>query len=424
MLRRILARSGVVFAAIATLATLALAPGSARAGGNCSVTSVGLTPITDLGAGFYLGHQGGLYPGGSNVRPVLHNANGLSIANAIAPLDTLGAPDPAGRVVLISIGMSNTTDEFSHFVPKAMGYSPRNPRLLVIDCAQGGQSAEKIVDPAWPYWDFVSARLRQAHSSPAQVQVVWLKEAVAGPRGGWPAATDTLREYLGTIVQLLEQKLPNLKLCYLSSRIYAGYATGVSALNPQPYAYESGFAVKDLIEAQINGADSLSWQQRRAPWLAWGPYLWADGLDARADGLTWPCADFLNDGTHPSQIARELVSDSLMRFFSTDETTVPWFLGSSTAGVGLRAGTLELAIAPNPAESETEFRFGAPAGVGWRLEVLDAAGRRVSEIWRGFGNGTPVSVRWAGTGGAGVYWARLSAGTRVVSKAFVALGRR
>src|SRR5205814_5733577 len=100
------------------------------------------------------------------------------------------------------------------------------------------------------------------------------------------------------------------------SRIYAGYATGVSALNPEPYAYESGFAVKWLIEGQINGADSVNYDPARgpvqAPWLSWAPYLWADGLTPRNDGLTWVCSSFQSDGTHPSATGRDIVADSLL----------------------------------------------------------------------------------------------------------------
>jgi hypothetical protein len=415
---------------LAALLALALAAGAASAGGNCSVTSVARTPLTDLGAGFYQGHQGGLYPGGSNARPPQHESDGLGIANAIAPLDTFGVPDPSGRVVLISIGMSNTTQEFSTFVPLAMGWSPRNPRLLVVDCAQGGQSADKIVDPTAAYWSFVDAKLRLAHSSPAQVQVVWLKEAVADPTGGWPAATDTLGAYLGTIVRLIRAKMPNARLCYLTSRVYAGYATGVSNLNPEPYAYESGFAVKDLIAAQIAGVDSLSWQAGHAPWLSWGPYLWADGLDPRGDGVTWVCDYLQADGTHPSPSGRQVIADSLMRFFSTDVTTTPWFLGSNPAAVAGGAAALEFSVSPNPAEREVEFRFSAPAGVRWRIDVLDPAGRLVGQAANGVGTGGPASVRWSGEDGlggplaAGVYWARLTIGARAISKPFVALGGR
>ena len=425
-------RDAVVHALLIAIVTPALTATPARAGGNCSVTSVGLTPLNQLGTGTYKGFQGGLYPGGSNLRPPAHNAAGIAIASAIAPLDTFGVPDPAGAVVLISIGMSNTTMEFSHFVSKAMSYPARSPQLLVIDCAQGGQSADRIVNPAAPYWDFVNTRLRLAGSSPAQVQAVWLKEAIARPTGPFPVSMDTLMWDLGTIARLIEQKLPQVRLCYLSSRIYAGYATGVSQLNPEPYAYESGFAVKGIIMAQMGGADSLSYALGRAPWLAWGPYLWADGLTPRADGLTWPCWDFNNDGTHPADFGRELVADSLLRFFTTDETTVPWFLGQSTAGVPEpgSANGFELAIAPNPAREGVEIAFTAPAEATWRVEIIDAGGRRVAEVARGTGHGGPESRRWSGcdAGGAavrpGMYWVRLTVGARQVARRFAVLDRR
>ena len=44
---------------------------------------------------------------------------------------------------------------------------------------------------------------------------------------------------------------PNLKLVFLASRIYGGYAH-TDKINPGPYAYEYGFSVKWLIQAQVN----------------------------------------------------------------------------------------------------------------------------------------------------------------------------
>src|SRR5206468_5538026 len=80
----------------------------AFAGGNCARESTGMVPLIDLGTGSYKGAEGGLYPDGSNHRPLDHNAAGVAIAQSISRLDTLGQPDPLhGRVVLISIGMSN-----------------------------------------------------------------------------------------------------------------------------------------------------------------------------------------------------------------------------------------------------------------------------------------------------------------------------
>ncbi len=77
--------------------------------------------------------------------------------------------------------------------------------------------------------------------------------------------------------------------------MYGGYAT--VNLNPEPYAYESGFSVKWLIQAQVNEirtgeidpiAGDLDYQTGQAPWLAWAEYEWADGVKPRcSDDLTW-----------------------------------------------------------------------------------------------------------------------------------------
>ena len=104
------------------LFALLLLPAAGHAS-NCAVTSVGKTPLDDLGPGTYQGQQGGLYPDGENQRPPAHDAAGRAIAEAITPINN--------RVVLISIGMSNATQEFSRFVPLAMSYPGRNPALRV-----------------------------------------------------------------------------------------------------------------------------------------------------------------------------------------------------------------------------------------------------------------------------------------------------
>ena len=401
----------LVFAAACLIVLL---PPDHAGASNCAGTSTGLIPLIDLGTGFYQGAQGGLYPGGSNTRPPAHLAAGLAIANAIAPLDTFGNPDPNGRVVLISIGMSNTTMEFSTFVPKANADPAKRADVLVVDCAQGGQAASDIKDPNAPYWSTVATRLRQAHSSPAQAQVVWLKEALRGPTGGFPAATDTLRWYLGSIVRVIKDKLPNARICYLASRIYAGYAS--TTLNPEPYAYESGFAVKGLIATQMSGEDSLNFDPAagpvEAPWLTWGPYLWADGLNPRSDGLIWTCDDFNSDGTHPTTAGRDVVADSLLAFFKRDETAVPWFVNGLVA-VGGTPAQAPLFLAPNPARTHVELSAPWPFG---SVEVMDVAGRRLFSSgalrWM-MGPQTEYRYRWDLRDDAGrrvpngLYWIRV-----------------
>ena len=63
-----------------------------------------------------------------------------------------------------------------------------------------------------------------------------------------------------------------------------------------------------------------------APWLSWGPYLWADGPIPRSDRFNWLCSDLQNDFTHPSSTGIAKVASELLCFFKTDPTAVPWFL--------------------------------------------------------------------------------------------------
>ena len=421
-------------ASAAILISLAAFPGRSWAV-DCTRDSTGMIPLTDLGPGFYQGFQGGLYVGGSNQRPAAHTQAGLSIANSTSPLDTLGNVDSsAGKVVLISIGMSNTTQEFQTFVPKAKADPLKKPDVLVVDCAVGGMSADRIDDSRAAYWDSVATRLRRAGSSPLQAQVVWLKEANATPHGAFPASAETLQWNLASVVRIIKEKLPNVRLCYVTSRIYAGYAT--TNLNPEPYAYESAFAVKWLIDSQIRG-DSLNFDPARgvvdAPWLSWGPYLWADGLNPRGDGLTWPCSYFQSDGTHPAAGARNLVADSLLAFMEHDPTAVPWYSGGTVTAAPTGeapAGAIALTIAPNPSLGISRVLFAPGRGEAWRLEVFDLAGRLVRGIGSGVGTGAREERRWDGraTSGRrapqGIYWIRLSAAGAHVSRRSVLLESR
>jgi hypothetical protein len=297
---------------------------------NCAATTVGLTPLSDLRSGTYKGEPGGLYPGRSNVRPAAHEAAGLAIAKSIHPLDQSGAASPDGRYAFVSIGMSNTTMEFSVFKPMADREPGKDPHLVIVDGAQGGQTAaiwssRSFTDVPWSVLD---NRLKQAGVTPQHVVVAWVKQADANPTSGWPAHAQTLNNELVVLLQRLKQHCPNLQIAYLSSRIYAGYA--VTSLNPEPYAYEGAFSVRWTIEDQLRGAGTLNYDPNAgpsvSPWLSWGPYLWTDGMKGRSDGLTWSCSDVRsNDGTHPSTSGSQKVADLLLDFVRTDSTARAWF---------------------------------------------------------------------------------------------------
>lgn len=315
-------------------------------------------PLTDMvtGAATYLGYEGGLYPNHSNLLPIAQALTGVERANLIQPLDINGNPAVGGKYVLLSLGMSNTTQEFCvannvdgvtcnawTFMGQAAGDPMVNhTSLVIINGARSGQGATLWDSATDPNYDWVrDFTLTPLGLSEQQVQAVWVKVANPNPTLSLldpNADAYQLLTSLGNIVRALKVRYPQLRQVFLSSRIYAGYAT--TSLNPEPFAYESGFAVKWLIEAQIaqmasGGAviDPLAGDLNYdtiAPWLAWGPYLWADGLTPRSDGLTWVPADLEADGTHPSQTGETKVGTLLLNFLSSSTQTRCWFRVNAT----------------------------------------------------------------------------------------------
>lgn len=290
--------------------------------------------LTDLGSSGYVrldgtitAFAGGLYPGGHNQPPAGHLAGGKALAQEITPLGADGKPSPDGRIVLLAIGMSNTAMEFRAFRDRLKLEPAVNPRLSAVSGAAAGQVAQYWLAADAPNWGHVADRLRHEHLTPLQVQAAWVKLTRTGG-GKFPDQARGLQSDLAVVVHHLHTHYPNLKLVYLSSRT-RGY-TYWYGLSPEPLAFETGFSVKWLIEAQIAGDPDLNYDPARgpvaAPWLAWGPYLWADGVNPRSDGLTWTLDDVERDCTHPSDSGVAKVVDMLLRFFQTDPTTRSWFL--------------------------------------------------------------------------------------------------
>lgn len=334
---------------------------------NCSQISYGnpaYIPINDLGTGTWNGFMGGLYPKGSNYIPQAHLSAGLQLANQIQPLDANGNPDPInGKIGFISIGMSNGTMEFSVFIPMSNADKTINPKVTLVDCAEGGMSTDIIsivhARSYKHYWDStVVQRLSKASMTAKQVQVIWYKEAypVGSPGQAPQVYSDSLRQQSKRIMNIIKLKFPNAKICYLASRIYAGYAT--SDLNPEPYSYWQGWTMKWMIEDQINKDPSLQYSGigANAPWLCWGTYNWANGTTPRSDGLTWICpTDFNSDGTHPNANGRQKVATMLLNFLDSDSTACWYRGGGCTPILGQRSvqlPTKNCTIFPNPSNDK------------------------------------------------------------------------
>jgi hypothetical protein len=294
--------------------------------------TVGMKPLTEMTAeDRYKGEDGGLYGGGRNEPPETHAALARNVTASIAPLDANGAPAADGVIGLVSISMSNATQEYSRFKQLADEDADVAPHVEVVDCAQGGQTMARWADAKALCWDEAERRLARAEVSREQVQVVWVKLANAGPSGDLQSHGKQLEQDTQVVLANLVSFFPNLKIAYLGSRVYGGYADG--RLNPEPYAYEGAFVVRWLIQRQFDGDADLNFDATRgevqAPLLLWGPYFWGDGTTPRAgDGLTWQRSDFVADGTHPSQSGRQKVAEQLLTFFKTDPMAKTWFLAS------------------------------------------------------------------------------------------------
>jgi hypothetical protein len=401
---------------------------------DCADSTVGFAPLVDLGPGAYMGFQGGLYPGGSNETPEPHRSSGLAEAFQVQPLDLSGDPDPGGSIVLLSIGMSNTSQEFAKFREITIGYPSLNPRLKLVNGATGGWPAAAIADSTSQYWSIVDGKLAAAHASPSQVQAIWFLEANANPTDSFPEHADSLQAQFGRTMNIVRSRYPNARLCYLSSRIYAGYAS--TTLNPEPYAYESGFAVKWLIEDQIGGEPELNFDPNagpvNAPWLAWGPYLWADGVIPRSDGLVWLCDDFEEDGTHPAEGAEIKVANMLLDFFASHETATLWFLDGVTGVASSTSSSLSLVVhppRPNPFRERTALAVDVREVRPVQVEIVTVSGRRLGTIVRRELAPGRWTFHWDGmdSGGRpaspGVYFVQVRSGGVLLSSAKVTLVR-
>jgi hypothetical protein len=309
--KALLALVAALAAASASLSTAQAPAKQARPSAECSLTSTGLLPLTDMGNRRYRGYRGGLYPGGVNRPSPKYLKKGMTAARQVRPIN--------GKIVVLSVGMSNASAEFSAFQRTSARDTQVNPRVVVVDGAQDGFDASNVISKAI-YWDNVDSRLAAADVSASQVQVVWLKEAIGGEHRRFPKDAKALQTSLRKIINTMRFRYPKLRLVYLSSRTYGGYA--ITGWNPEPAAYDSGYAVRGVIQDRISG-------KLKGPWVGWGPYLWTDGLAGRSDGLQWTCDDVEADGTHPSKSGVQKVANLLTTFFKTDPTAKRWYLAKA-----------------------------------------------------------------------------------------------
>jgi hypothetical protein len=306
---------------------------------NCGNDNSGLIPLTDLGTGFYEGIQGGLYPGGSNTRPAVHQQKGIDISHTIEPLNDAGTVSyDNGQVLFIGMGGSNASNAYNMFIDTMKHYDWKGTSqcMNVKGLFYGGKDLHDMIDTTSTfYWDELQGRLFNRNDTWEQVQIVWILEQSELDTPDIAYYIDYVADQYTTLMHVMLDSMPNLKMVYLSGFHYTGYTHPEHELYDflvEPKGYWGNLAIKELIERQINGDPLLDFEGegRVAPYVNWGPYFWADGVNPRGgDFLTWPCEDYRDDDTgggfHLEEIGKYKEAKMLINFFETDTVASWWY---------------------------------------------------------------------------------------------------
>jgi len=315
------------------------------------------SPLIDFTPGEkYLGAFPGLLYNGSNILipGSQHDLDGLAAAAEVQPLNAQGQPDSDGKIVVVGIGNSSWTMDLcvrvhhrdmtlpactaESFIAHADAVD--NPKVRIVDCANGGQTSDVWATDAFNNWSRCDVLLANEGLTLNQVQVMLYRDVYQlGATVTLSPTTDCSQvttldqstpdacKYInatGRIARFGKSWFPHLQQMFVHSAGYSGYHEG-----GEPFSYENGFAVKWFVQAQIDqvasgkianlDAGDLSYSV--APWIAWGPYFWASGATPRSDGLTWLPSDYLPDMIHPSQSGVLKSTDLMMNFYFTSPYT-------------------------------------------------------------------------------------------------------
>lgn len=240
---------------------------------------------------------------------------GLAAAARIVPRLLNGTPQSTGQVVFASVGMSNTSNVWAGFRARLNQAGTAPASLKWFDGTKGGHGAPQWADPDDECWTEMTSQLTQRGFSSAQVQAIFMMLVTPFPDQTPEANAVRYQSDVLTILDLLEQRFPNLQIVYLSGNYYGGYDEGQNK-TPEPHGYlENG--TLQAIQDEYSGRLWVS---------ASSTMLWADGIRPRVwDGLTLLCpADVTNGGVHLSAVGKTKYGRWLYDALMADPTTAGW----------------------------------------------------------------------------------------------------
>ena len=285
-------------------------------------------PLTDLGAGTYLGFTGGLYPNGANKPSGTYATDLSAIASSITPLNINGIPDAAGGVGFIAIGASTCGILFNALRDKAAANSSVNPKLLFATCTEGATSIEEMQDANASYWNTVQTKLTRNNVTAKQVQVIYIETDDSVYNADFPARPYRVRDKYETVIRLFKIKFPNIKLVYVNGRTTTFIDSSKKKIfNTEPCPYYNGWGCKFIIEDQINQVPSMAYKGANAvaPLVTWGWYQWCNANEPRKDGFVWTLND-TSDGLHANSKGANILSNHFIDFLLNDTYAKIWFV--------------------------------------------------------------------------------------------------
>jgi hypothetical protein len=306
---------------------------------NCDNDTTFRIPIIDLQTGYYGSHQGGLYPGGSNIMPSAHADSGLTIAQSLMPINFDGELDTTyGKFVFLALGNGSAGKIFNKFLTQYEDLGFDDSCMQIVNACIDGYSLHDMYGAdADFYWDDVNDYLQDRDLKKKQVRAVWLMTSnYDDTLVTEDAYIDSVKNTYIEVIQKMKNQLPNLALLYISGLQYGGYvdtSADIKHFVTEPVPYLNDLAIKAVIEAQIDGDSALiySGPDTEAPWIAWGPNVWADGRNLRAyDNLRWICPSDYDTGLNGfdlSSTGQVKVADRLFTFCTTEPTILPWIYG-------------------------------------------------------------------------------------------------
>lgn len=307
---------------------------------DCSIARPDFIPLTDMEGLTFRGFSGGLYGNGSNIPPTDHAMAVESAVQSLRRLNANGTPDNNGKIVMIGVGASNPRTEFDEFIRNYASYSDKNSSLVLINTCIGGQGIQKMNVQTDNYWKQAQKIIEDSNYTKQQVQIAWIEtENTQQADTVFPRAPLSLAKEYQQLLATLRKEFPQLKLCYLSARGYAGWVSNNQTVGKGllfPRDYYNGWAIRFLLDSIMTNKGDYAYAGKDAviPLATWGSYLWSNGEQKRKDGFSLDCeTDIGPDGLHLTAAGERKMGYLLFDSFMANTSAKSWFTATKTSAI-------------------------------------------------------------------------------------------